>query len=281
MDTHALASLACPACGGSLAESAGTLRCANDHAYDIARQGYVNLLASNRHLNSADTAAMIDARAEFLGTGHYAPIAEAITRQLSAHLGSDAIGVIADAGAGTGYYLARVLNDLAGFSGVALDISKYAARRAARVHDRIVSAVCDTWQRLPLADGGVAAVLCVFSPRNVEEFARVLAPDGVLIMVTPRQEHLRELVEALGLIGMQEDKEARLLESTESRFEVVTREEVNATIVLNREEALTAAAMGPSAQHVTPSDLESRIAELAETTAVTLAVTLHVLRVRS
>ena len=69
--------LRCPACGAALARAGGTLRCPNGHAFDIARQGYVSLLASGL-APVGDTAEMVQARAAFLAAGHYAPLADAV-----------------------------------------------------------------------------------------------------------------------------------------------------------------------------------------------------------
>lgn len=40
--------LTCPVCGGVLHREERSLRCGAGHCYDIARQGYVNLLRSNQ-----------------------------------------------------------------------------------------------------------------------------------------------------------------------------------------------------------------------------------------
>ena len=95
-------------------------------------------------------------------------------------------------------------------SGVVLDSSPYAARRAARAHPRAMAVVADTWARLPVRDGAVDRVLVVFAPRNGPEIARVLDPDGRLVVVTPAADHLGELVGPLGLLRVDPDKAARL-----------------------------------------------------------------------
>lgn len=54
---------------------------------------------------------MIANRAHFLGTGHYAPLANAVSDP-AAHLAQQ--GLILEVGAGTAYYLARCRDHLAG-----------------------------------------------------------------------------------------------------------------------------------------------------------------------
>ena len=47
--------LMCPHCRGDLALAGGSVRCPNDHAFDVARQGYVSLLPGDAHTGTADT----------------------------------------------------------------------------------------------------------------------------------------------------------------------------------------------------------------------------------
>jgi hypothetical protein len=103
--------LRCPQCakGGSLTMVGRTLRCGTGHSFDIARSGYVNLLPAGR--NQGDTAAMVAARDAFLSAGHFAGLAAALAEASAA---SRWEGCVADVGAGTGYYLAAVLDRLPG-----------------------------------------------------------------------------------------------------------------------------------------------------------------------
>lgn len=81
MDPRILDRLSCPVCGEPLAETtAGTaraLRCPRRHTFDIARQGYVNLL-TGRAPHAGDSAEMVAARAEFQAAGHYDVISAAL-----------------------------------------------------------------------------------------------------------------------------------------------------------------------------------------------------------
>ncbi len=52
-----------------------------------------------------------------------------------------------------------------------------------------------------MRDAVAALVLNVFAPRNGAETTRVLAPGGLLAVVTPTERHLEELVGPLGLLG--------------------------------------------------------------------------------
>src|SRR5258705_9927810 len=167
--------LRCPTCAEPFEASATALRCANGHSFDIARQGYATLV-TGRAPGGAETAEMVAARAELLAAGHLDPVARAVTDLARALAAPD--GLVLDVGAGTGHYLATVLDALPAHHGVALDVAKAAVRRAARAHPRAAAVVADAWRGLPLADGCADLVLDIFAPRNGAEFRRVLRPGG-------------------------------------------------------------------------------------------------------
>jgi len=270
--------LACPQCSGALALVDNTLRCESGHSFDIARQGYVNLLPGRANSSTADTTAMVAARKEFLDAGHFSPIIDAVISAARSAVPDEVAGTVLDAGAGTGYALATLLDALPCRTGVALDISKYASRVAAHSHERIGAIVADVWAKLPLRDGCAALVLDIFSPRNAEEFARVLIPGGTLIVVTPNNEHLAELVGPLELITIDPRKRERLSVKLGSHFEHVAEQVVSYPLTLSRADAIAAAAMGPSAAHVSMEELTRRVETLDDPVAVTVSVTVGTYR---
>lgn len=156
-----LDTLRCPVCGAALRPAQGALRCPTGHTFNIARQGYVSLLTGARALSGDDTA-MVQARTRFLATGTYAPVSQVLT-----HLAAEAVstrGTVLDAGCGTGYYLAGVLDRLPTARGLGLDASVQALRSAARSHERAAAASWDVFRPFPLADQAVDVVLNVFAP---------------------------------------------------------------------------------------------------------------------
>jgi 23S rRNA (guanine745-N1)-methyltransferase len=167
--------------------------------------------------------------------------------------------VVLEIGAGTGHHLAGVLAALpAGAAGVAVDVSKYALRRAARAHPRVGAVAYDVAGPWPVADGCVSVLLDVFAPRNPAEMRRVLRPDGLLIVVTPEPGHLAELRGPLGLVGMQPDKGDRLDERIADRFAPAIVERLDIPLVLSPGEAVDLALMGPTGHHRTAEDLRHR-----------------------
>jgi len=266
--------LRCPVCRAGLVLEGQAVRCPDGHSFDVSRHGYVSLLGGGDRAASADTVAMIEAREAFLGSGHFASLAGQLVRigeQCKGDVSS--AGCIVDVGGGTGYYLAALVQRDPERAGIVLDVSKYAARRAARAHPRIGAVVADTWQPLPVRDEAAALVLNVFAPRNAAEFHRMLRPDGALIIVTPTARHLRELVGELDLLGVDTDKESRLSDQLSGHFTLVSAETHERAMQLSADAIEAVIGMGPSAHHSAAAALRGRIDRLPEPFAATLSVT--------
>ncbi|WP_285243008.1 putative RNA methyltransferase [Pseudarthrobacter sp. fls2-241-R2A-127] len=260
--------LLCPVCSDPLdllEPNTGTqprLACAAGHHFDAARQGYFNLLVGKGTSFEADSAAMVQSRVNFLGGGHYRPLAQAVASAVVPNLpGTGA--VVLDSGTGTGHYLREILDaataDGRHVAAIGLDISKFALRRAARLNPEAVNMVCDIWQPLPVATGSVDAVTVVFAPRNPAEFARVLRPAGVLVVVTPRRGHLAEVAAVTGMLGIEEGKDERLAEAMAGHFDLESARDVDIPLELTRAAAADLAFMGPAGHHLNLGQIEARL----------------------
>lgn len=273
--------LRCPLCEGVLSEATAgptrTLRCQRGHCFDVARHGYVPL-AAGRLDHQGDSSPMVAARAEFLAAGHY----DFITAALAAAALADRCrpAFVVDVGAGTGHHLAGVLEAVPEALGLALDVSKPALRRAARSHPRAAAVLCDTCGRLPLASGSADLLLNVFAPRNGAEFRRVLSGDGRLLVATPEQRHLGELVEALGLLTVDPAKADRVLASLGAWFGEAGGDQHERRLSLRHSQVRAVVAMGPSAWHTSPEDLSARLAALPDPVEVTASVRVSCFRPR-
>jgi 23S rRNA (guanine745-N1)-methyltransferase len=274
--------LRCPVCGDDLALTGGAVRCAVGHSFDVARQGYVNLVPGR-----ADSPEMVEARDTFLRAGHFRPLAAALAEE-TARVGSPATAAgprasaaVVDVGAGTGYYLTRILDSLPDARGIALDASPAALRRAARAHDRAAAVGADAWKPLPVRGGIATIVLSVFAPRNAGEMARILAPGGTLLAVTPTTRHLHELVGPLGLLSVPDDKQDRLDAQLVGQFALTERRTIEHAMFLTRDECAQLVRMGPSAWHVDERAVAERLAVLPDPLTVTASMTLSTFAARA
>ncbi|MBF6226250.1 putative RNA methyltransferase [Nocardia abscessus] len=267
--------MACPECLRACQDAAPlaleprdrALRCGRGHSFDVARQGYVSLLTGASTKMTGDTAAMLEARAAFQGGGHFAPIADAVARAVTAHRTD---GAVLEIGAGTGYYLAHALDAAPPAVGIGLDVAKPAVRRCARAHPRAAAVLADAWRGLPIRDGALGGVLSVFAPRNPGEIARVLAADGRFVVATPTERHLGELIEPLDMVRVDPDKDRRLDAAMSGHFEPVDQTLVEYPMTLTGTDVAHVVGMGPSAHH--PAAGAARLARLPESVEVTASV---------
>ena len=261
--------LACPLCARSLSRMGDVVGCGSGHRFDVARQGYLTLLGPRSRTDTGDSADMVTARQQFLDAGHFEPMTRAI-REVAGD------GPVLDLGAGTGHHLRAVLQGHPDRVGLAIDTSRYAARRAARAHPRAGSVVADAWSRLPVRDGCVGTLLSVFAPRDPAEIARILRPAGRAVVVTPTPGHLAELRPVSGLLAVDPDKAGRLRDAFAGPLTPGPVTEVRQAMRLSRDDVDRLIRMGPSAYHVSDDRRRAAVAGLAEMTEVTLASTVSV-----
>ncbi|WP_072687987.1 putative RNA methyltransferase [Rhodococcus marinonascens] len=265
--------LACPQCQARVELDEGAILCDIGHSFDVARQGYVSLMTGAGGKFDGDSTEMIAARADFLGSGRFDPLMDAVAGAVASGAEPDGDLRIMEIGAGTGHYLARVLDAVPSGRGIGLDVSKYAARRIARAHPRAGAVVADAWQHLPVRDHVLSHVLCVFAPRNADEAHRVLSQRGSLVVLTPTDRHLGELVELLGMVRVDDRKVERLGAAMSGRFERTAHVAAEYPMSLSHLDVTRLVGMGPSARHLTPDRVAASIAALPQQSPVTASVT--------
>jgi len=193
--------LACPVCGESLTAGQRSFRCANGHLFDVAREGYVNLLLA-QHRHSKDpgySREMIAGRRDFFDAGHYQGLADDLGRLIVGYLPGRAGQTVLDAGCGEGYYLRRLaplLDPALPTLRCGLDISKHGIRVAAKRDPEGLYAVAGTY-RMPVRPSGVDVLVTHFSPVSPVDFARVVRPGGVVLVGGPGEGHLFSFKELL------------------------------------------------------------------------------------
>ena len=173
--------LACPIDGVQLKYHEKQLICENGHVFDIARQGYVNLLPvqHKRTKHPGDSKVMVLARTHFLNAGFYQAIANKLNELVHSQLTSANEICFLDAGCGEGYYFDALLNYLGDkkssidLSFIGLDISKDAIVQASK-RNKQISWVVGTNRRPPVAEKSIDIILCLFGFLSVPGFKKVL-----------------------------------------------------------------------------------------------------------
>jgi 23S rRNA (guanine745-N1)-methyltransferase len=195
---------ACPVCREPLNRVEQAFRCPTGHAFDIAKEGYVNLLVP-QHRRSKDpgySKQMIAGRRDFLDAGHYRPLADDVAALITGYLPTSSDRLVVDAGCGEGYYLRRLRATLAATDAAdrtvlcGLDLSKHGIRIAAKRDPSGLYAVAGTFH-MPLMPASVDLLLTHFSPVSPADFGRVVRPGGVVLIGGPGENHLFGLKQLL------------------------------------------------------------------------------------
>lgn len=232
--------LICPVCEQSLSWGDRTCVCPKSHSFDLAKEGYLNLLLSNlrRSKHPGDNADTVQARRRFLDCGAFAQLSELIqseVRQLLAEREGDRGVNMADLGCGEGHFLGALQEDVTGpLYGV--DVSKDAVRVAARRHKSSRWVVANVMRKIPFACDSLDIILSVLAPRNVEEFARIIEPNGSLLIVVPGPNHLLELrTRLMADAGKFETKAGSAVELCAPRFAIRHKRSLTYEVLLKRD----------------------------------------------
>ena len=240
------------------------LACSAGHSFDVAREGYVNLLPSQHRVRGieGDVASMLKARRSFLESGYYRPLCEMLTTEVEEILQnrdpatSDSTHgtCVLEVGCGEGYYIGSIAGQLRGVAGlkatfVGVDLSKSATRLAAKRYRDVTFLVSNVHRRIYLQSRSVSALLDIFAPRNPAEFARVLEPDGYALIVSPSKSHLGSLRARLDLLHIQQNKEGQMLKRFRDVFRLVDRCELSYSIELPTDAVKDLVNMGPNYWH--------------------------------
>lgn len=189
----------CPYCQSAFQVAGRSLVCAAaNHSFDIAKQGYVNLLA--KPASSQYSKALFAARRSIITeSGLYKRLHQLIAQQMLQHAATPVDSLcLLDAGCGEGSHLQHIVQlcNQADLTAVGLDIAKAGIAMAASSYKNIAWLVGDL-ANLPLAAQSCDVVLNMLSPSNYNEFKRVLRPNGLVIKVVPRQHYFHQLRAAL------------------------------------------------------------------------------------
>ncbi|WP_370979223.1 23S rRNA (guanine(745)-N(1))-methyltransferase [Agaribacterium sp. ZY112] len=232
----------CPLCQQTLSLQDRSFRCDNNHCFDIAKEGYVNLLPvqNKKSKSPGDSPAMMQSRRRFLQSGFYQNFAGAQQELLKKHR-SEKINRIIDIGCGEAYYLEQLQNTFTDASLHGIDIAKSGARLSAKQLPNAHISVASAYS-LPYFDNDFDIALSVFSPLDEQECARILKTNGLLLTAGPGPLHLKQLA-AQVYNTVQEHKGMGL--ALNDTFELLEQKQIGYKISVNGEQALDLLTMTP------------------------------------
>ncbi len=233
----------CPVCKNILQETEKGFICENNHNFDKAKQGYVNLLMSNKQGVHGDDKLMVNSRQQFLEKGYYEPMRSAVNNILGKG------NTVLDAGCGEGYYTSIFAENNSVYG---IDVSKEALKKAARKCKSASFAVASIYD-MPILNESLDAVINIFAPDSPEEYLRVLKKGGRLITVTPMENHLIELKNVVYDIPYKN----KYVDPQKKGFEIIGSQEVKYEITLeNNQDIISLFKMTPYYYNTSQKDIQ-------------------------
>jgi len=240
-----------------LHQSGKTYTCQNQHSFDLAKEGYLNLLpVQHKHSKEpGDSKQMMTARREFLEAGFYEPMAKTVAMMINANRTVGQNMRLLDLGCGEGYYSRKIASYCNHHEQIALhgiDIAKFAIAAAAKKQPNARFIVASSnW--LPYTDQYFDFVLRVFAPSDDDELKRVLKSSGHLLTVTPGPRHLWQLKEFI----YAEVKEHASESLVPQGFERLTTQRISNKITPNPKQRMALLQMTPFAWRANESVQQS------------------------
>jgi 23S rRNA (guanine745-N1)-methyltransferase len=186
----------CPVCSGEMQMiNLQSLICSNRHCFDIAKQGYVNLLSLAKKTKYDKR--MFEYRRMINRSGFFDPLNAVISDKIINQLRTNEPTSILDAGCGEGSHLTKIQEKLFrkttnSLLAVGIDISKEGISSAAAEYSNAIWCVANI-ANCPFANHRFNIILNILSPANYSEFQRLIADDGMVIKVIPERDYLKEL----------------------------------------------------------------------------------------
>lgn len=232
----------CPICREAMQlSSLGQLQCEKRHAFDIAKQGYLNFL--QKPIQSMYSKELFEARYKVISSGLYDEVQQEIASIMDE-------GTVLDTGCGEGSHLARILTYKQSSIGVGIDIAKEGIISAAKFNNGQIWAVADL-AKSPFQQESFQSVLNFLSPANYSEFKRLLKPSGKLIKVIPGENYLHQLrTQAFAGSEKETYSNEQTIERFKEQFEKVSVKQLTYTKSLSSELAKNLIQMTPMGWHV-------------------------------
>lgn len=294
--------LRCPQCGAplSLFENR-SLVCGHGHCFDLSAKGYVNLAPGHNQNAEKYNAELFQSRSRIFADGFYTPVAQALREAIDRHYGgaegcvrdetafpaapSDGAPensasqaqppLMVDVGCGEGYYARELSGGLRPRTIVGVDLSRDAILSAARQSPALHWLVADL-TRLPFANASVDVLIDVLTPADYHEFARVLAPEGVLIKVVPADDYLIEIRRAVAdQLRGGDFSNARVVEHLHAHADVIEQVSVRRTLPVSPAQARDFLRMTPMTFGLSEPHLEG-----VRFTSITIAMELLICHLR-
>lgn len=221
----------CPICHTHIKLDANSLKCENNHTFDIKGNGSVFLYnTSNMKDNKIYDKDLFVNRRSFINGHFYDELHNIISTIINDKYKNDVM--VIDLGSGEGTHDNLIKNKLVSNANIiGFDLSKAGIDLGTDYLNNNILSIVGNLNDLPIEDKSIDVILNILSPSNEKEMKRVLKDDGIIIKVVPT---INYLVELRNNFQIDEYKNELIINSNiTNNFDVIDKITYTKTLSLN------------------------------------------------
>lgn len=224
----------CPYCKNSLELNVTSLKCHNNHTFDLTKKGTINFIASTKIKESKIyNEKLFTCRRKFIQKGYYEEVYNIIVGTINS-LNLNNLSIL-DLGCGEGTHTINILNKISGnYNYCAFDYSKSAINLASDYNSTNRFYFDGDVNNIPITTNSIDVIIDFLSPYSESEVKRVLKKGGMFIKVSPNKDYLLELRQALGLNEYQ--KQAKVIDNLAKHFKNISTKTYTKSFAISKED---------------------------------------------
>lgn len=224
----------CPYCKNSLELNVTSLKCHNNHTFDLTKKGTINFIASTKIKESKIyNEKLFTCRRKFIQKGYYEEVYNIIAETINS-LNLNNLSIL-DLGCGEGTHTINILNKISGnYNYCAFDYSKSAINLASDYNSTNRFYFDGDVNNIPITTNSIDVIIDFLSPYSESEVKRVLKKGGMFIKVSPNKDYLLELRQALGLNEYQ--KQAKVKDNLAKHFKNISTKTYTKSFAISKED---------------------------------------------
>ena len=224
----------CPYCKNSLELNVTSLKCHNNHTFDLTKKGTTNFIASTKIKESKIyNEKLFTCRRKFIQKEYYEEVYNIIVETINS-LNLNNLSIL-DLGCGEGTHTINILNKISGnYNYCAFDYSKSAINLASDYNSTNRFYFDGDVNNIPITTNSIDVIIDFLSPYSESEVKRVLKKGGMFIKVAPNKDYLLELRQALGLNEYQ--KQAKVIDNLAKHFKNISTKTYTKSFAISKED---------------------------------------------
>ena len=233
----------CPYCKNSLVLNETSLKCPNNHTFDLTKKGTINFITSPKIKESKIyNEKLFTCRRKFIQKGYYEEVYNIIAETINS-LNLNNLSIL-DLGCGEGTHTINILNKIkSNYNYYAFDYSKSAINLASDYNSTNRFYFDGDVNNIPITTNSIDVIIDFLSPYSESEVKRVLKKGGMFIKVSPNKNYLLELRQALGLNEYQ--KQVEVIDNLAKHFKNISTKAYTKSFAISKEDQENLTGMTP------------------------------------